>query len=183
MTIPRLAILTALVALALAAAGPATAAKPCWTQLLNDWWDGRIDKAYPVSCYRAAIDNLPEDVSAYSNAREEINRALLAALREGEGPGDPLEGSDPVPPQPRTGTDEVSTVGEDDDDFGEAVGPGDDEGGLGDVLRPSNADSIPIPLLVLAGLALVLLAAAAAGFVARRIQARRVRVGPPPPSA
>ena len=36
----------------------------------------RIDKAYPVSCYRAAIRNLPDDVASYSNAREEINRAL-----------------------------------------------------------------------------------------------------------
>ena len=46
---------------------------------------------------------------------------------------------------------------------------------------PANADSIPVPLLVLAGVAMLLLAAAAAGFVAKRIQERRVPVAPVTP--
>jgi len=45
--------------------------------------------------------------------------------------------------------------------------------GVIDRFSPSNADSIPIPLLVLAALAMLLLAAAAASFIARRLQARR----------
>jgi hypothetical protein len=43
-------------------------------------------------------------------------------------------------------------------------------------LGPKDATSIPIPLIVLAGIALLLLAAGGAGLVARRAQARRVPV-------
>lgn len=173
-----LALATATFAATLAAPGAADAAKPCWVRLVNDWYDGRIDKTYPVSCYRAAMKNLPEDVAAYSNAREEIQRALLAAIKKSAAAGKTLTGKDLVPAQTgaATGPGRTSTVPgrTDTTDDGEAApgGPGDD-GPLGDVLTPANADSIPIPLLVLAGLALVLLAAASAGFVARRLQARR----------
>ena len=50
-------------------------------------------------------------------------------------------------------------------------------------LGPSNADSIPLPLLILAGLAGLLLAAGTAGAVARKLEARRVPASsrPPPP--
>ena len=49
-----------------------------------------------------------------------------------------------------------------------------------DSIGPSNASSIPLPLLVLGGVALLLLAAGAASFLARRIQSRRVQVAPAP---
>ena len=42
-----------------------------------------------------------------------------------------------------------------------------------------SASSVPIPLLILAGLALLLIAAGSAGYVFRRLQARRL---PPPHS-
>ena len=41
-------------------------------------------------------------------------------------------------------------------------------------LDTDSASSIPIPLLILAGLALLLVAGGSAGYVIRRIQARRV---------
>ena len=63
---------------------PADAATPCWKRLINDWYDGRIDRTYPASCYRAAIRNLPEDVDAYSTAREDLERAL-PSRRAGRG--------------------------------------------------------------------------------------------------
>lgn len=180
----RLLILLALAAaafsVALAAPEPAEAAKPCWVRLINDWFDGRIDKSYPVSCYRAAIKNLPEDVEAYSNAREEIERALLAAIKKSAAGGNTLTGDDPVPPPGQVGRAPTlpgtTTTDASGEDGGEATpgspGNGGDDGAIG-FLEPANADSIPVPLLVLAGLALVLLAAASAGFVARRLQARR----------
>lgn len=182
--IPILLALTVLVAAVGALAAPsATAATPCWKELINDWYDGRIDKTYSVSCYRAAIKNLPEDVRSYSEAREDIERALLAAIRDSEQSGlGPLGPSDPVPPEPEpTGTTVETTTtpgeGEDESEAAPLPGGGDsDEGGILEPFKPANADSVPIPLLVLAGLALLLLAAAGAGFVARRIQARRIRV-------
>jgi len=55
----------------------------------------------------------------------------------------------------------------------------DGSGGLLGSFSPTDAQSIPLPLLVLGGLALLLLAAAGATLVARRVQARR---GPPGPT-
>jgi hypothetical protein len=172
--ITRLLTLLALVLAALSVAAPATAGKPCWKRLVVDWYDGRIDGTYPASCYREAIKNIPEDLKGYSAAEEDIRRALLAATRE---QGGELADTDPIEPEPANGPDS----GDGGDGDAEAVPPGSDGGGgLLDFLKPSNADSIPIPLLVLAGLALVLLAAAGTSFVARRVQARRVHVTPPP---
>jgi hypothetical protein len=39
---------------------------------------------------------------------------------------------------------------------------------------PRNADSIPLPLIILAGLAFLLIAAGGAGLVSRRLRARKV---------
>jgi hypothetical protein len=39
---------------------------------------------------------------------------------------------------------------------------------------PRNADSVPLPLIILAGLAMLLIAAGGAGLVSRRLRARKV---------
>lgn len=184
----RLLILTVLAALAAGlltlGTSTATAATPCWKRLVNDWYDGRIDRAYPVACYRQAIRNLPEDVRAYSDARDDITRALNAALRRGgvSAPDDVIEPA----PRPANGgtTEETETEPAETTDGGSEAAPpgsGGDDDGILDVFKPSNADSIPLPLLILAGLALFLLALAGGGFVTRRIQERRVRLAPRPP--
>ncbi len=180
-----LAFLAALV-VAGVAVPHAEAAKPCWRQLINDWYDGRIDKSYPISCYRQAIKNLPPDVVTYSSAQEDFERALAAAVRNNGGTAPRV-----VPP-----SDEGRAVDPGEDPGSETVGgggtsgPGDDEGGgtaapgekgVLDAFEPANADSIPVPLLVLAGVAMLLLAAAAAGFIAKRVQERRVPVAPVAP--
>jgi hypothetical protein len=168
---------------ALSSPAPAAAAEPCWKTLIKDWYDGRIDKTYPLECYRDALDELPPDVEAYSSARDDIRRALLAAVRAGR---------KTVPPQPATQPPPASESPDDEgDDVVAAPGGGssdggreDDDGGpfspVADVFAPSDADSVPVPLLVLAGVALLLLAAGATTFVTRRIQARRVPVATPP---
>jgi hypothetical protein len=184
------AVLVALGGVALVAPAPASAAVPCWKRLINDWYDGRIDQAYPVACYREAIKKLPEDVKAYSSAREDIRRALLAAFRENGGlppgsglvqpPGAPRNLPDGVggnfPDREATGNDGVTS----------RKSRGGPLGAVFDLLAPGNADSVPLPLIVLAALAMLLLAAAGAGLVTRRLQARRMAVeapfdGDPPP--
>jgi hypothetical protein len=163
-----------------ATATPADAATPCWKRLINDWYDGRIDRTYPASCYRAAIKNLPEDVDAYSTAREDLERALLSAARR---KGSALDADDPIPPGPGN---EAGPKAEDPADGDDEAAPplpgsdGGDDGGLLETFRPSSADEIPVPLLVLGGLAVLLLGAAAASFVARKIQARKGFDGGPP---
>jgi hypothetical protein len=174
----RLSLL-ALLALAAAAgtlsigAAPAAAKQPCWQVLFVDWADGRIDKTYPVHCYRQAIKHLQEDTLIYGTASQDINRALMAAMTKMQKDDEtPITGSTPVPPGPG-----ASSGG---------GGSNHDEGFFDRMVHaigPTSADSVPLPLLILAGLAMLLLAAAAASLIARRIQARKARPAtvPQPP--
>ena len=67
---------------ALVSAGAVTAATPCDQQVLSDWYaDGRIDRAYRLECYQVAVESLPSDLRDYTNAQEEIERALQSAVR------------------------------------------------------------------------------------------------------
>jgi hypothetical protein len=69
---------------ALASASTTTAATPCDQQVLSDWFaDGRVDRAYPLECYQVAVESLPSDLRDYTNAQEEIERALQSAARSG----------------------------------------------------------------------------------------------------
>jgi hypothetical protein len=77
----RFALLTfVVVILAAATSGTAAAKSSCSSRLIADWQDGRIDRTYPVPCYRQALAKLPEDVRVYSTATSDITRALHARL-------------------------------------------------------------------------------------------------------
>jgi hypothetical protein len=164
-------------------ASTAFAASPCWKQLINDWYDGRIDKTYEVHCYRDAIKHLPADVKTYSDAYDVISRALTDATR-GKKNVDPNMAV-PPPGGGDTGNGDGGTgtgtggSGGSGGSLGGGSGPTEPPGDhrfLNDAtgkLGSDRADSVPIPLLVLAGLAVLLVAAGGAGLVARRIQARR----------
>src|SRR5438874_12138648 len=76
----RRVLILALAASSLAGAPSATAAN-CGTAVLKDWADGKLDRAYPVKCYQAALDAMPEDMRSYTSAPDDIKRALLARLR------------------------------------------------------------------------------------------------------
>jgi hypothetical protein len=160
----------------------AAAATPCWKTLLNDWYDGRIDHTYPIGCYHAAIAHLPTDVQTYSSAKDDIARALQAALEADRkahvtpsdetlvpaqttttGAGGPASGGGPG------GGGTPTTV-----PFQTTNLPGNRPRGgfskLADKLNPSSPSSVPVPLLVLGGLALVLVAAGGVGLVLKRRQ-------------
>ena len=93
------AVAVALVAIVLAGAGwlafgragsrsavsgqPASASKACARALLADWSDGRIDRTYPLSCYREALKTLPTDLEVYSSAPEDIASALRNRIVQG----------------------------------------------------------------------------------------------------
>lgn len=178
--ITLLALAGVLAAAGALAAPPAADAKdaPCWKRLLDDWVvDGRIDKTYPASCYRETIKHLPRDLDDYSSAREDIERALNSAAR-GNG-GDPPRMISP--PVEQREADVLPGVDTEDGVARESSG---DEGLFDAILpRATGADSVPLPLLVLAGLAMLLLAAAAVSFAARRLHARRVSPSGPPGGA
>jgi hypothetical protein len=172
-------------ALLCATVRPAAAATPCWKALLNDWYDGRIDNTYALHCYTDALKHLPPDVATYSSAHDDIERALQSAIAKlGKTKVNP---NTKIAPPPASKTTTSLT----------AVGPGKNkhkpgqtgtgpsgvspvgrqqQGGLSKLankLDPGSADSLPVPLLVLGGLALILVAAGGGGLVVKYVRARR----------
>src|SRR6266540_6342961 len=72
------------VALSFAAATPASGASvPCWRSVINDWSVGGLDREHSIGCYRAALKRLPSDIRTYTTAEDDIQRALLQAIRNG----------------------------------------------------------------------------------------------------
>jgi hypothetical protein len=172
--VPRLLLLAAVCVVAgVVRPAPAAAAVPCWKQLLNDWYDGRIDKTYPVPCYSQALGHLPTDVDVYSSARDDIRRALASAIASKRHHGTTstsrtTPGGGTSTPSSGGGTTTGGTTSgrqSNNGPFGEAV----------DKLNPGSAESLPLPLLILGALALLLVLAGVAGLLVRRRQ--------PPPSA
>jgi hypothetical protein len=168
--LPKLALALGLVALALGAAAvrpaPAQAAPPCWKLLLNDWYDGRIDQTYSVHCYKDALKHLPADVQTYSSAHDDILRALQSAIAKQKQANKPVGNNTPVPPASGGGSGSGS---------GTTTTSGGNQGndGLAGKVAADDPSSVPTPLLILGGLALLLVAAGAVGLIAKRIQARR----------
>jgi hypothetical protein len=137
-------------------AAAASAKTPCWRQIQNEWVNNqRIATTYPLHCYREAIAHVPEDLRQYSSIEEDILAARQLAARQNlrtpQGTGTPQ-----------------SSLGEQNDPDQTLFTKGFDK------LGPDNADSVPLPLLILGGLALLLIAAGAAGLVSRRLRGRRV---------
>jgi hypothetical protein len=62
-------------------AGPAQARPACATAIIEEWANGTLASPYPLDCYDAAIDALPEDLRAYTTAADDISRAAIAASR------------------------------------------------------------------------------------------------------
>jgi hypothetical protein len=185
----RIAIVFALVGLGALTLGigSATAATACAKRVIADWYkDGRVDGTYPLHCYEEAIDALPEDVVQYSSAKDDIQRALQDALRSGAPAGEPeqpQESEEPAEEEPRTGGGAAPTKPPDDPEqpsTGPSAGDDKDQGqpeALPSAATSSDASSVPLPLIVLGGLALLLLAAGGAGYLNRRMQARRIDGG------
>ena len=153
------ALLAGLV-LMLALPGQAAAAKPCWERVIDDWLDnGTIDKQYKPACYRQALKHVPEDLRDYSNITDAINAAMLATLRGTPGNGngsDPGTGSGSNPGNPSVGSTKAEKnrrlqATPERSYYRRAI----------DNLGTTSADSVPIPLLVLAGLGTLLLLSAA----------------------
>ena len=168
--------------LMLAMPGQAAAAKPCWERVIDDWLaNGTITGTYKVNCYQQALKHVPEDLRDYSNITDAINAAMLATLRgtpgngngsggtgsgtgPGSNPGNPSGGSSKAEKNRRLqATPERSY-------YRRAI----------DNLGTTSADTLPIPLLVLAGLGTLLLLSAGGLAGAKRYRAVRGRPKPPP---
>lgn len=167
-----------------AGAAPAAAsssAQPCWKRVLHDWFlDGRIDGTYPPKCLSEAMGHLPPDAKTYSNFQDEAKRALQQDIRwQREHPHHKAHYTFGLPLRGGGG-------GGNGTGHGPNWGPGSlhpdtaakDAAGASPITdlfnkTASDPSSIPVPLLVLGGIGILLLLAAAASLVARRLQARR----------
>jgi hypothetical protein len=163
----RLALLAAaflvLLGGTLALAAPAGAAKPCWEQAIDDWVDnGRIDGIYSAGCIAAARKHVPEDLRTYTDILDKLDAYRQDAVRTTQGAG----------PSGPAGRNRARGAGIEPDVK--------DEGPISEVLgyRTNDASSVPLPLIILGGLALLLMAAGGAGFAHRKLQARRAASGP-----
>jgi hypothetical protein len=154
-------LLTVVVALSAAllttGVAPAGAKTPCGKQVIEDWYDdGRLDKRYSPRCLNEARKRIPDDLEQYSSLDDEILRQRRQGART------LAVGGGSSSPQRQSGG---PTIEPGDSPFRQAFSK----------TNPRNADSLPLPLLILAGLALLLMSAGAAGLVSRRLRARRAQ--------
>ena len=170
-----------------AAAAPASSFTPtntCWKDVVNDWLahQPNVKGIYPIPCYTQAIQHLNAypDVQQYSSAMDDIHRALLAAILDerGNGPGGGSSSSGGGS-SPSSGGSSGSSGGSSSSGSSKSSGGG-PIGSVIDHFAPSNATTVPLPLLVLGGLAALLMLAGFGTWVARRIQGRRMTPAPAP---
>ncbi len=160
-------------ALAVCASLPATAAAkvPCRNQVFNDWeHDGQISSKYPIACYRDALRHVPTTEQIYTSLEDDIRAAMQGAIARLHGKKvaaqighkfPPTTATDPGPvlvdqrhlkdeqpdsSQPDTTTNAASPL----------------------TATAASGGGVPVPLLVLGGVALVLVASGAVGLAVRR---------------
>lgn len=155
---------------ALATTSPAGAASlaDCGQRVIRDWYSGgRVDKVYPLPCYRAAIRALPDDVLQYTDASAAIERALESAkqgavTRRADRTTDE---TDPVAPTASRPAPKASKPV-----VRPPSAPPHDPGHLasGPPVHQTAEAGIPYPLIALGALSLVLLASGVAAGLAHR---------------
>ena len=132
----------------------ASAQTACWKQIIDDWVnDGAIEGVYPLHCYGEAINHVPNDLAQYTGIIDDITAARQQAARgvRTTQAHNPPSSSEPTSNDPSGGV------------YNQAI----------DKLGPTNSDSLPLPLLILAGLALIMVAAGGAGLATRHLRARK----------
>lgn len=183
----RLATLLAIVAAALAATTGTASASSCGQKVIDDWYGsttGQLRRVYPIHCYREALNMLKgrTDLEVYSNATQDIKRAmeLAIALGNNKGNGNSTGGG---------GTPTYSTAlpsflgGPDGKDGGKPPTevqpyPTKPSSPVSTVLHSSSPTSVPLPAIVLGAIAALLLALGATAYLARRRQQRRQTLRP-----
>jgi hypothetical protein len=150
------------------AASRLAADTPCWKTLLNEWYGGRIAHLYPIPCYQQAINRLPTDVQVYSSAIEDIKRAVALAIAHQRNPNAPAPTITDASPLAKTGS----------------HGPPGPRGGSSGAAAttsipgaianssPGTTTTFPLPLIILGGLAIFLLACGGVGLIVRRMHGR-----------
>jgi hypothetical protein len=167
--VKRLLLLATVLAVVLP--GHASAAgTPCRNQVVNDWYrDGKIASSYPLGCYRDALKHIPADADIYSSLRDDVQAALRAATRRSEG----LSAPNQVGHGPNaTGAGDVKAAL-----LSINKSPHDPVSAGASTIASSGpvastSSGTPVPILILGGLALALVAAGAVGAGLRHARGR-----------
>jgi hypothetical protein len=168
------ALAAAVVSVLAVAASPsvAHASEPCWQRVIDDWTkDGKIDGHYSPHCLRQAIKNTPEDLRDYSSIDDDIQAALLghfgASSKNGPNNGGTggTGGTGGKPLTPAQAQHQADL----------AVPQAGTPQSIPDTTRP-----LPLPLLILASVALAAVLAAASPPLIHRVRARFPRTRPAP---
>jgi hypothetical protein len=179
-------VLLALVAVAAFGPARADAKTPCRDRIYNEWYrNGKIASTYPLSCYRDALKHIPTDVTVYTSLGDDIRLALQAAIDRRHGQHVPSEvgsGTGTRVTSSSSPSDGTSTTAHSDtttqptDTAPNAADPGD--GSTTPSATPihivaatptsTSSGGVPLPVLVLGGVALVLVASGGIGLGVRR---------------
>jgi hypothetical protein len=159
-------LLLVLTAAAFAVPAGAHAAVPCRDRIYNEWYaSGKISTSYPISCYHDALTHIPGDARVYSNLGSDIKAALQAALaRQSSGGGPSSVGSGPASNLSTTSQTKAAVETKIRGGDGLAAAP---------VATTTGSSGIPLPILVLGGVALALAAAGAVGTGVKLTRSRR----------
>lgn len=176
----RLLVLLVLLALGAGAPVAAQAQEPCRDKIFNDWYkDGKVASTYPLSCYRDALKHIPPDVGVYSSLGDDIRLALQAAVNRGHGQKvpdqvggtqlasstNPTTTTTSTPTTKRRPTDTAPTS----PDPGNV--PHTSQTRTTSIAPASSSSSgPPLPVLVLGGVAVALVAAGGIGLGVRRFR-------------
>jgi|SRR6266850_4967151 len=143
--------------------GPASAAgTPCRNKIFNGWYhNGKVASTYPVSCYRDALKHIPTDAGIYSSLSDDIRAALRAAIRRSHGLSAPRLVGHGFKDGRRGSLVSVNA----------SKRPPHDPAPVGSLA--DTASGAPLPILILGGVALALVAAGAIGVGVRHVRNRR----------
>src|SRR3954447_18914781 len=176
----RLLVLSVL-ALGVALPAQAQAAAPCRDKIFNDWnTDGKIASTYPHACYVDALHHVPPDANVYSSLRDDITAAMRAAVRQLQGEAVPKQVGHGFAPhnvlanaKPSSSTPSTTSPH---DPAPASVSPAKVPTSVQSSSAPvaaSSSSGTPLPVLLLGGIALALVAAGAVGAGVRQSRSRR----------
>jgi hypothetical protein len=172
--VPVVAVLAAALGIAVTTTS-ANAAVPCRDRIYNDWYrDGKVASTYPLTCYRDALRHVPADARIYSSLETDIRSALQAAIERAHGKKNVPAQVGRGLPAARSGVQNASMSLRAKGKAGApeiaTPRPPGTQVSAAPAAATGSGGGLPLPILVLGGLALLLAATGLIGVGVRRFR-------------